>query len=658
MWLVVVAHVLVLQGGQNARPVPPPQPAHAIALRDSLEAAELRFMHDWNLVWRASEGARHEIQSTEFDLRTRNLQLHCHPPENGGVRPMGTLPGSMIKSRDSWFAVCPSWSLDAVVPLDERLGIDFALDTAYQRAARMARASLIAMFENAAVLLPRDDWLAGQRVRLLVDQREFDRALSVAASCQAKAWWCAALLGYTHSARQEVVPAESAFAAMNAALLAAERCRWNDLTELVDSAGRSAYARLSCAQREVVNARLWWLADPLYIEPGNERRVEQYARTVLRMLHGALDHDERYDWRADAGGDALELAIVRYGWPGYTWWGGEVNERSHSGYLAEHSTALNETYTSFEYPRTALHTFALMSAVNDPLHARASDWSLSSPASTPGPEQWPRELFSSHAPIAQLPDGQVAMLRREDHVHVAIASELPSYFGGDRPAIHATLLATEAPDAVRVVGGGVGSTLDAPLVVRGDIPSRQTLIAVEFPAAGPRAPAGRTRFSVAPPPTLAALKPGEFAVSDPVVLLAPLEGDTLPNGIDGALARMAGSTRVAFGRLGVYWETYGLQPADSVEIAVWIERYTAQGIARRLGIALNVAADYNTPVAMSWREPEPGHVSAVIAGRVTIISRSLELDVSKLPKGDYWLDVAVARPGAAPARGRRGFTLQ
>jgi hypothetical protein len=34
------------------------------------------------------------------------------------------------------------------------------------------------------------------------------------------------------------------------------------------------------------------------------------------------------------------------------------------------------------------------------------------------------------------------------------------------------------------------------------------------------------------------------------------------------------------------------------------------------------------------------------------------LDVSRVPAGEYWLDVAVGRPGQASARSRRARTLE
>ena len=55
--------------------------ARSSALLDSLEAAELRFLHEWGEAWRSSEGTRHDFTFSEADVRPRNVQLHCPPPQ-------------------------------------------------------------------------------------------------------------------------------------------------------------------------------------------------------------------------------------------------------------------------------------------------------------------------------------------------------------------------------------------------------------------------------------------------------------------------------------------------------------------------------------------------------------------------------------------------
>jgi hypothetical protein len=408
-----------------------------------------------------------------------------------------------------------------------------------------------------------------------------------------------------------------------------------------------------------VNVRLWWLANPLYIEPGNDRRVEHFAREVLAALHAALDRDERYDWRAGAGLNPMQRMVMRYGWPSYTWWGGTLNEESHSSYLAQHETATNEAFTTFEYSLGRVHAFPRWHAVTMPLQAKASDWQISMPDTVADGAWWPREHFAAHAPLVQLPAGQLAFLRRENSVIMAFATELDG-IALERPVgapIAATMIATSHPGEVREIAHAPGK-MNAPLVLRADV-SAPMLVSIEFPGIDATGlPGGRVRFGAEPPPPLSAMKAGELAISDPVILVAPAENDVLPSQVDAALARMAGATYVPNAkRIGVYWETYGFKPADSVTVAVWIERHTPQGVVRRLGIVLNVVTDLNTPIAISWSEPHSDRIATLIPGRIPILGRSLTLNTTALPPGEYWLDVAIAKRGMPPLHGRRGFTI-
>ena len=66
---------------------------------------------------------------------------------------------------------------------------------------RAARDSLIAVLSVAARLMPANHWLAGQRVRYLVEAQAGSSARAAAADCRpGGAWWCEALAGYARPA--------------------------------------------------------------------------------------------------------------------------------------------------------------------------------------------------------------------------------------------------------------------------------------------------------------------------------------------------------------------------------------------------------------------------------------------------------------------------
>ncbi len=655
------------------------------AFVDSLEAAELRFFHEWGQLWHASELSRHQVVgqfqgpqggnmyrrdggdailpvSGQIYQRAREDNATCFSNEKALWASRHLIP-----SRSSVHGACPSWLFSPLETVDERDDIDGGLRSEYRAAARAARRSVAEVFVAASARFPRNDWIIGQAVRLLVDARNFDVAQSTAEACAATRWWCGVLRGYVLGARAQTISAENAFRTAIEHMPADLRCRWTDAAVLLDSLARSAYAAVPCQQRDSLDRNLWWLTDPLYSVPGNPRLVEHYTRQTLVALHSALDRDERFDWRPELGGDALAQMILRYGWPSYTYWGGELAERGHNDWLADNPTGFKKTYTTFEYDAGRVHLFPSFSALQSPLRATAADWMLRDPAPPADPNTsawWPQEHFA--APVAQLSGLQLAALRRHDKVLVAAAVDIDSAFARsvgssllNRAMFVGTLLMTDHADSVDVIARGRAG-LASTLVLRGTATSRAALLGVEIAGDSARSviPA-RTRFGVSPPATLATMLPGEVAISEPVVLRAPAGDAPPPLDADSALALMLGSTRIATGtKVAVYWETYGFQPSDSVTVALWIERYTQQGFMRQLGIAFKVATDLNTPVANTWDEVSSNIGSRLIPGPVPIIGRNVVLDISKLPKGDYWLEVAVGKRGQTPVRARRSVTIQ
>ncbi|HTR77034.1 MAG TPA: hypothetical protein VMH39_02955, partial [Gemmatimonadaceae bacterium] len=164
-----------------------------------------------------------------------------------------------------------------------------------------------ALMDSAAAALPGDPWIAGQRVRMLVDQQDFAGAFRASVECRADLWWCLSLRGYALHASRLIARAAATFDSALAVMPDSTRCRWNDLSSLfgivgwnafslggpggtrgagsattVDatqptaflSDGDRAYRAATCAGRDSINATIWWLAQPLYLEPGNERKTD------------------------------------------------------------------------------------------------------------------------------------------------------------------------------------------------------------------------------------------------------------------------------------------------------------------------------------------------------------------------------------------------
>lgn len=661
------------------------------AMLDRVLAAEYSFFAKFDSTWRFSERDRHPFlgySDAQSEDGSRHQNFHCHADLIGLQTAVNQ--GRLIRSTRTWFSVCPSFDLgDVRTSIEERLELDQALTPARRPAIREARTALIALIDTAVRAMPSSNFLVGQHVRFLLDEWDFDGALRVARDCRADAWWCAALTGYVHAARREVLEADTAFTRAMAAAPEDVRCEWTDFSLLVDFEARGAYRQASCRDRQALNTRFWWLSDPLYIEPGNERKIEQYVRRVWLALRTELDRDERFSWLPELGNDARAAMVTRYGWPSYAYWGGPFQDGGHTGYLATRRAPPNEPYTTYEYFGPRIRTTPLWSAVERPFEATPRSWAMTRFASLEdGPERvvasttatpvmfsarapaparnlprptgywWPIEHFQPRRPLVQLQSGQQALLRRYSSAFLATATDLvPDWVERvARDTINDIAVVTSpAPDSVRRVAE-VRGVVGRPLVITAPIPVEPALVSVEYRGtAGSRGlPGGRLRFGVQPPPPLSALRPGEVAVSTPVLLRAPTDDSVLPNEVNAALSHMRTTRTLGPGeRLGIYWETYGFRAADTVEIAIWVERATSQSVLRRFGVALGVATDANTPVSVSWREPQPGFRSHVFSdGGVMIIGRAVAIDLSSVQPGEYRLEVAVRRGTGEPVRGR------
>jgi hypothetical protein len=168
----------------------------------------------------------------------------------------------------------------------------------------------------------------------------------------------------------------------------------------------------------------------------------------------------------------------------------------------------------------------------------------------------------------------------------------------------------------------------------------------------------RSRLGIMPPKTLASLRSREIALSDPVLLE---RGDDSPsalasdNVLDGmlpssALDRTQGSVRV-------FWESYGVNPRDTVTVSVRVTRDVSVGRLRRIGILLNVATDPSSSVEVRWTEPNVQRATRTLVGPVTVQMRLLALNLSQLASGPYLLEIGMQRPNGPVVRSQRRFSI-
>jgi hypothetical protein len=408
-----------------------------------------------------------------------------------------------------------------------------------------------------------------------VDQRDSVRAWRTLRSCNDDPPWCALLGAYTASAFGELRRADSLAGVAERAMSHEERCARIDVPLLVPGGDRAEWLQRSCPQRLALERAFWWLADPFWSVPGNERRAEHFVRLVTVKLRTDLDSDERFDWRTRYGGDALAVMVIRYGWPSFVGWQGNREDLGHREWLKFHDAAVPTPSPEYMAPRTrtAPPYHAVVSAVT----LTRDDWKEMSPGWDKWKRHWDANWWApEHMPLAVsaiLPvSDQTVFFRRADHALMALVSREPEVDSAIAPRSRfvATVAVSSSPDSIALVQPRVmrdGRTAFAVSL------RDQAVVSIEMLPDTGRAPAGRSRFSVVPPAPLAELPRGEIALSQ--IALYDARSDA-PATVDEALGVMFPSATVPkHVKLGLYWEVYGLR-----EVACGGLREVRRGVDR------------------------------------------------------------------------------
>ena len=473
-----------------------------------------------------------------------------------------------------------------------------------------ARRTMLDRLASAATVLPADGWIAGQRVRYLVESERFAEAVTVARECLAEARWCAALGGFALHAARDFAGADSAFDAALAAMDEGERCRWTNVSMLLAGDMRKRYDRLACADREPFEARFWAMSRPLYLLPANDLRTEHFARLTMAELIRTSRYPHNLAW-AD---DAREL-LVRYGW--------------ETGWSRDPPSAANaDVHVVGHEPTPAFAFVPASEALAAPDAADAADWALRDPfAQTRYAPRYARSISDL--------EQQVAFFRRGDSALVVAAFDArrDTAFTGD--SVHAAfaLAPATAPDSAIVVVDSSATRTDA-LVA--PAPWRPLVVSVEARDSAARR-VSRARTVVHPPAS------GErVTISDLLLFDDPA---TLPSSLDEAVVRARGSMRVERAiPVGVYWEMYGVNPDG--ETLAYTLTVTREGTSwyRRAAEKLRVV-ERRAPVRMQWDEPSarPGATR----------SRALAVDLSTMPEGRYRIVLTLEAGGATAATASR-----
>ncbi len=465
-----------------------------------------------------------------------------------------------------------------------------------------ARERLLAALDRAAERLPGDSWIAGQRVWYAIEAGDPDGAVDRLADCRAEPWWCHALRGLALHAADDFIAAEKTFDTALAMMPSARRERWLDPSDLLDRDARRTYRRLDPTEREAFVRRLWWLADPFYAVPGNDRLTEHFARHVQDRIFENARSPFEMRWGKD-----MREVLVRYGWPV-----GWERIRRRSGGLG---SITRPGIIGHDPPGERCFTPAAW-VLEAPTRVAPGEWSLDDEGAR-----------TSYAPgyagnVFEL-DHQLAVFRRGGEAVVVAGWEVSDSIRAGDP-VEASLVVTSEP--TELPHATQYQTTEPRGVLELQVPWAPSIVSVE--ALAPEAArAARARYGL----PISGAPTRRPVVSDLLLLESPGE---LPASLEEAVPRARGSTHVRSGeRLGVYWELYpGTGRPHEVAIAVALKD-ERRGFWRKLGSTLNLAADHTDSVALEWNESIP-------VGTF-VYPRSLEVSLPELSAGEYTLELTV-----------------
>lgn len=483
-----------------------------------------------------------------------------------------------------------------------------------QPAIRERRAALLRTLDSASDVLPGDAWIAGQVVRYLVEVDSTDAALAIArANCRAAASWCHALAGYAAHTGGRFTAADSEFTLSLSAMDAAERCRWLDISDLIDDGLADRFASLDCTTRESFARRALRIASPLYSISTSDLLTEHLARvTRARIAERSAGPD------GESFADDVRELMVRYGWP--RWYS---RTEPPLGSQASPSIIGHDAGMPYDF----LPSLAALEQVG---HVGPDDWHLDDPRASTG-------YSPSYAKTVHDVPSQIARFRRGDTTLVVAAWDArrdTTLIGRSLDAALVIWSADSARAIVRRPDEHASGTLTASAVADSGLVSLELLAKQDRRAA--RARLGFARHDSS-----------RVTLSD---LLLYKAAAAASDALDSVQARALTSDAVPPSRdLGVYWETYGLDPAgEPVRYTLTVEQIGV-GWFRRAAERLRIA-DRTTGLRIQWQEV-PQRTNG-IAGR------GVRVDVSRLRAGRYRMQLTVNATGETSAVSTREIDVR
>lgn len=479
-----------------------------------------------------------------------------------------------------------------------------------------ARRAAIEALRHAFSFEPGRLETTGPLVRYLVEDDRATEAVSAArtyAALTADSVWGPLLLGFALHAAGEDAAAEGEFERGLGALGEGERRKIEDVRWLLSSDDRGVWGELSPEEREEAARRLWRHSDPLYLTPGNERRMEHIARHVWsRLLAMTPVVTGMVRW-----GDDLTQLTVRYGVP-------TARTRTYGtvyreGGLVEHYDPEQLTFDQED----------LLSRGSAATPPPGEEWDLEAPKGRTGyAPRTVRRIVALDHQVTRFPDGDTVVLRVDGHF---VRDSLVTAGTAVRTALWA--LEEQGFEALDSVFGVVHASVDSVPVTLELRLSPDSMVYSFEALESASGLASRARYALD-----LDLGCTSLCISDP--LLAEPFGAEPPETRDDERLRPLARLELRAGQeIGLYAEAEGLrQSADGssayrVELAIRRADRAAfparalNWIGRKLGLA-----DEHVPPRVAWDARAEGSARLRIA---------VNLGLDDLPEGLHAVSVSL-----------------
>jgi hypothetical protein len=491
-------------------------------------------------------------------------------------------------------------------------------------------------------------------------------------------WWCNAMRGFTHYNLGHFNVSEAYFDSALRSMPDSQRCLWTDPSHVLNDYALTRTMRgLPCGARSGLDEHIWWLADPLWSNPGNERRAAHLARWTEAVL---ADGDLRMlGWR-ELGSQAMNPQLetfLRMGqfevFRGFELGCAEHGRLDCSGYVGiavdrfmpwaaqARDQFRAGVFDHFLAPRQGGLVARNGAEVPFPVDFVKHASNIDNRADQRWRFQGYGEVFhASHGKMHTIRDAQVGTLLRSTgplllasfdprHASLYMAADIwpanaepaePGKWGHLLP--HLTALRLSPMTAAACVSSGPGASIAvspatrvfAGELVRVSVPyealADSALVSLEaFSTADDEFPvSARHRFAIFRPDLGVT---GRLRSSD-VILYSPSQSGVQPANAGEVLARMfARSSVYTVEPVAVIWEVYGLREGEEPEFELSVARVGGVGLLRSLGRVLGLASSTDTR-QVRWTAA-PVLARDIGAHGETVFT--LPFDISSLSPGSY-----------------------